>query len=241
MLQIPTAMADEGPRLPTWTQKAPLRQIWDGDGTDSKSGVERDPLYDPGNTDWQSGLKPTPQTYWKPDTPLSDDVDPEELKDAATGKWRALDWSPYALLQLTHPLAYKGKPLPRGFYLVKAGGMQLGSVNQQAFTPVSIVPDATTQPPVVLSQPLAKVSPRRIKWLGPLPFNTTPSPHDPYRVLVLKQRGVVMAVLPIKAVTVYVPKPKEKLPKQPVAWVASGPTHNTLYFYEQQRLYTLPF
>jgi hypothetical protein len=237
---ISNGIASDGPRLPEWTQKAPLRQIWDGDGTDAKSGVERQPLFDPGNTDWQSGLKPTPQTYWRPETPLSDDVDPDEFKDATTGKWRAMDWSPYALLQLTFPINYKGRTLTRGFYLVKAGSELSGSVNQQVFTSLSIVPDANQPSPAPL-KPLPKVSPRRIKWLGPLPFNTTPAPHAPYRVLVLKQRGVVMAVLPIKAVSVYQPHPKEKLPKQPVAWVATSPVQNTLYFYEQQRLYSLPF
>jgi hypothetical protein len=97
---------------------------WDGNWTEAKSG--QDYLYDEKNSQGKSGVKEPPQKFLVPPTPDFADVDPEELHDYFDRKNR--DYAPYALARITRSIRYNNILIPKGYYLVKPGDLNDGSV-----------------------------------------------------------------------------------------------------------------
>jgi hypothetical protein len=173
------------------------RGIWDGNGTEAKSGVEGE-LFDPGNTDGQSGVKSNPRNFWIPPVPQHEVVDPDELDDNA-GK----DYSPYALAQFGGKFSYQGTAIPKGYYHLKLGRVDAGSpkTHLPGQAPQKSIPDD-------LDKKQRKALEKQLK---------KEKKAGNYNSFVLKQLGKVIAVIPIERREAYEPPEGEKPPKRPMA------------------------
>ena len=178
---------------------------WDGEWTRAKSGEY--PAYDPGDKTGNAGTDERPQTFYIPPAREFDNVDPEELYRSVS------DYSPHAMAQFTRNVSVGGKPLNKGYYLVRLGQANDGSprTNQGAFVPVSYEE--------------RKERKKADKDAG-------------FDLFVIYRVGTVAAVCPIQERQAYVKQKGDKLPKNPVAWIELENDQPVLKFYYKKTIYT---
>lgn len=189
-------------------------QAWDGHWTQAPSGTYPLPEPDPKayNIDTNSGAETHPRYFVNIMPPRNyDDVDPAEMADY-TGK----NYSPYALTEFMQDLHWQGKTFPKGYYHVKISRWGVASNN--------------TLP--LMNELHAEARPQ----LTSVPEGGKDK-AVPMDVLVLKQHGTVMTVIPIVGHEAY-DKPKHsKWPADSLAWVEWEGDQPVLKFYYKKTVY----
>jgi hypothetical protein len=224
---------------------------WDGRWTNAWSG-EVGLFHDPGSSQGTSGFDP-PQKYYTASPRNFADVDPDELADYLNRYKK--EYSPYALARITYNIRYNDLVIPKGYYLIKAGDANEGSKNVNLRTlnppPVSKMSEAGSGSAPSL-RPMAEELPAvdtetiypSSKAEAPPPADVTPtlkSDEPPYLTFVIKQKGRVIAVVPIHRMEVYHPKRNEHAHKQALAWVEIEERHPVLKFYYRKHIYSTDF
>lgn len=231
---------------------------WDGNWTHAKSGNERDLFDDPGRSDKQSGTDP-PQKFWIPSVRDFADVDPEELHDYFDRKNR--HYTPYALARIEQNIRYNNLTIPKGYYLIKPGGENAGSlkVNLQTVNGPLPMPQATTSAAMLTPAASPSLPPLETEVeeavdvdssgqlpAMPTPVNNPPPTIDPkapiYQTFVMIRQGKVIGVVPIHRMSQYQrTDKKEKKPKTAMAWVEWAERRPVLKFYYRKWVYETEF
>jgi hypothetical protein len=190
--------------------------IWDNNLTQGRSGVEGD-LGDEKNSDWKSGLK-TPNTwFFIPPKRQFADVDLDEV-----GAEKAYRYATDPVVLLNQTVRVQGRWIPKGYYQVKLGDANDGSLNVQLASTAQAMPQ--------MIQPVQAGG------------RNQPLPQPPaFSTFVFKKLGKVVAVVPISTVAPFTPPKKEKRKyKQPVAMVELENQVPVLKIYYKQMVYAAP-
>lgn len=232
---------------------------WDGDWTEARSG-QVGLFDDPDSTQSKAGTDP-PQKFLTPNPRDYADVDPEELDDYYHRYNK--DYSPYALARITQDLRYNNQVIPKGYYLVKPGGMNAGSprINMATLNAKEAAQagaNATAGANVGSAQQLPALTTTETvtpaTWHQPIQPSAGQTPAPPsqpalktnrnapvYQVFVLKRQGKVIGVVPINRMESYQPPRDQKIPKQALAWIEIEDRHPVLKFYFKKWVYCTDF
>jgi hypothetical protein len=242
---------------------------WDGDWTDARSG--RTGLFEnPGSTDGSAGTDP-PQKYYTAAPRDYIEVDPEELDDYFHRRNKNYAPYALARItqdlhynQLTVRKGYylikpgdpqdgsprvklgnlNGPPLPNIGLIPVANApdrkqpqvLNAPRSNSPQLTPAVLTSDPAALPPLT-GQPSAGSSSAEAPSSG----TSSKEKPSPYQVLVIKQQGKVVMVVPIHRRQMYIPARKDKIPNRALAWIEEEDRHPVLKFYFHHWIYSTDF